>query len=250
MIRGQERIEVITRYLVYYYNTNVTFRFRHRKLRQVLMLTRSFFKDVPECDTQYMVEMKKKTIGAGNRFWIGPEHPLFSQYIAYILTSTNASSCLEVGYQCGGLTIPAALTLIKKNPNALYVGIDNEEDENAKGQRPLILEYLHERGVENQVHLFTGDANEVTEKILVNSLPGLCFDVVVIDHAKAAYPDCFELLEERKLISNESIIFFHDIYSWARNEWLYMKRRFRDYYWLGIPQIMCGLGLAMKKPGD
>ncbi len=221
--------------------------FNNGILRNLLLETRLFFKKPFPYNSQYITDMKQRITSAGNQFHIGSEHPLFSGYISHVLSMNNIRTCLEVGYQCGGLTIPSAKALIEKNKNTTYFGLDKQDDANSKGNHRFIFDYLKEKGVDvERIHLYIGDANELIETCFSECSADFFFDMVIIDHAKPLYQPCFELLDEKALISEESIIFFHDIFTYARKEWNSLKN-IPGYYWIEIPLIDGGLGLAMKR---
>ena len=96
-------------------------------------------------------------------------------------------------------------------------------------------------------NLTSAIANELIEKEFLDYPPDLfSIDLLIIDHAKPLYQPCFELLDKKGYISETSIVFFHDIFTYARNEWTSLKR-IPGYYWVEIPFIEGGLGLAMKR---
>jgi predicted O-methyltransferase YrrM len=163
------------------------------------------------------------------QIWIGPEHPFLERFCGELIRQTQAARVLEIGYQCGACTLPLVQLLAKCQENWKYVGIDLEQDllgtlAYASDLLPPILNSL---GVEHAGHLFflCGDSDSLIGGHGLESIVDVDrqFDIVIIDHHKPLYPTTYQLLVGNGYIGPETIVIFHDVFTYAIEEWKQLR---------------------------
>ena len=167
------------------------------------------------------------------QIYVGPEHPRLEMFVIALSRLTGASNILEVGYLCGGLMFPVVQHLARRGSNWRYVGIDLEAELGAEGElyyaSELIPQVLETSGVDFRDNLFflIGDAEEVIRTRL-KEIASDEFDLIIIDHAKPLYPSCYRALLDLGYVGARTPVVFHDIFSYAKHEWSYLRQEYRS----------------------
>lgn len=128
----------------------------------------------------------------------GSEHPYLALTLCHFAWKRQATRFLEVGFECGGTTIP--LSCVCEAMDGEYLALDNMQSPYCNEES---LAYI-ESYVSGRVDAFARPGFDTTK------LSGQ-YDFVFMDHHKPLYEPHFKELVDGGFLAPGALVFFHDV---------------------------------------
>ena len=157
-------------------------------------------------------------------------------FITYsILSKLKPKNILIIGNGYGISTVFTSLTLL----NAKVVTIEKYRTKGIEITKKVL------NGIKNKIFV-RGSTPEDLEKIIKENFDNK-LDLVIVDAVHTNEVQTKEFLIYQKYLSNNSVVFFHDIISCNLfNSYNFLKKKYKNYYFNILNKSSNGLGVCCK----